>query len=289
MLGQSIYKKVLLSLLTAVILLIPAGVKTQGLPRAIQPLFVSEKANIGESFLNEELTYQVSFWFLDDVAKGTVSLKKGEGEEYIATLTAHTRGAVEKLVFKRKDIYIARMGITGDGKRFVTRSFEKEVELRGKTKKSITWFDYDKKVMNWKSWDNEGNERSGTEKLPEGIYCDDPLSAFYNFRFGAYGPVEGGKDYLIHSFPKNGEVPRISLKIASKDEMDKRLNEESKVDYLADVVIDKELFGSKTGYLEVYFTRNMVPIGTVVKDLVFFGDVTGKLVGASTPKLSGIQ
>ena len=116
------------------------------------------------------------------------------------------------------------------------------------------------------------------EKIPPGIYCDDPLGAFYNFRFGAYGPVEEGREYKIFSFPKKDTIPYIYLRIAKKDEFLSMKRDGMDADYLSYARIDKDLFGSQTGNVEIFFTRGMVPVEGVVKDIVFFGDIKGTLI-----------
>ncbi|MBI5491848.1 MAG: DUF3108 domain-containing protein [Deltaproteobacteria bacterium] len=244
-------------------------------PRAPAHAPADKSRSIADAFLDEELVYEIGFWLFDEVAVGKVTLKKDNGE-YAAVLTAYTTGVVDKILKHRKDTYVSRMKLAEGGKRFVTLSFEKTIDTNGEVRKSVTRFDYDKNVMTWRSWGGGKEEKSGTIDLPEDRYCDDPIAAFYNFRYGVYGPAEKGREYTIYSFPKEDRLPKIYLKIATDEEMEKRLNKP--VDYLADAKIDKELFGSKSGDIEIAFTKDMVPVEAVAKGLVFFGDVRGRLV-----------
>ena len=237
-----------------------------------------EEATIADAFVNEELSYSIGFWLFEGVAFGKVSLEKGENGEYAATLTAYTTGALDRILYHRKDTYVAHFRLAEGGRRFVTTAFDKTIESKGKVKKSHTSFDYDKREMHWKSWDEDRGERTGVENIPPGVYCDDPLGAFYNFRFGAYGPVKEGSEYNIFSFPKNGAVPRIYLRIADKGEFLSMKRDGMDANYLSYAMIDRDLFGSQTGNVEIFFTRGMVPVEAVVKDLVFFGDVRGTLI-----------
>ncbi len=56
------------------------------------------------------------------------------------------------------------------------------------------------------------------------------------------------------------------------------------ISYLAEVKLGKDLFGSKSGFIEIEFTNDMIPEAAVAKDILFYGDVRGKLtsIGAGT-------
>lgn len=250
-------------------------------PEGLQLEMVKEGSTIGEAFANEELNYNIGFWFFDDVAEGKLTIKRGEGGEYIATLAAHTTGFVHKLVKRRKDLYVAHLKEIDGGKRFITISFEKDVDNGGKIRKSINTFDYARNVVKWKKWGNDGKEESGEIPLPKGIWCDDPIAAFYNFRYGVYGPIREGKEYKIYTIPKEDRVPEIYLRITDRKEKEKRFKGE-KAEYLALAKIDKELFGSKSGEIEILFSDDMVPTQAVAKDIMAFGDVKGKLTEIGT-------
>ncbi len=234
-----------------------------------------KNGTIAEAFLGEELVYEIGFWFFEEVAIGKIGLEKGENGEYVATLSAYTTGVVDKFVKHRKDLYVSRLKLSPDGKRFLTKSFDKSVTIGdNKVMKSSTVFDYEKMTMTWKSTKNGKETSAGTIELPKDRYSDDPLGAFYNFRYGVYGPHEAGREYTIYSFPKEDHVPKIFLKIDSRE---KSQGPGAKGDFLATARIDKELFGSQTGDIDIVFTDRMLPIEAVAKDLLFFGDVKGRL------------
>ncbi|MBI5903695.1 MAG: DUF3108 domain-containing protein [Deltaproteobacteria bacterium] len=275
----SAYKNIVLTALLSFAIFYP-GVCLPGGTPAAAPVQQSlpKAANIADAFVNEELSYSIGFWLFEGVAFGKVSLKKGENGDYTATLTAHTAGALDRILYHREDTYVAHFRLAEGGRRFVTTSFDKTIESGGKVKKSLTTFHYDRGEMSWNSREEGRGERSGVEKLPPGVYYDDPIGAFYNFRFGVYGPVEEGRKYQIPSFPKKGVVPMIHLRIADRGEFMEANSKETDADYLSYATIDRDLFGSQTGNIEIYFTRGMVPVEAVVKDLIFFGDVRGTLI-----------
>ncbi len=236
------------------------------------------RPTIADAFLDEEFTYNIGFWIFDNVAEGKVSLKNGGDGEYIATLSAYTTGMVEWAVLKRKDTYIARLKLSPDGQSFIPLTFEKSVEMRGTVRRSITYFDYDKRVVRWKAWGGGKDEREGEGTIPPGVSVYDPITAFYNFRHGVYGPPEEGREYKIHTFPKGDEVPFIELRIAKSGDEGNRMQYDPKEAFLVFARVSKDLFGSQSGNIEVVFSRDMIPTDAVAKDIIFFGDVRGKLV-----------
>ena len=250
--------------------------KAQEVPAQERAVIASR--TIADAFTGESLTYKVGFWFFDEVGQGSVSFKKEADGTYTGTLEAHTTGTVKRLILNRTDRYVSRMVLSDDGQRLVTQSFEEFVDMGGKVRRKERVFDYANNRMTWTSWDKKGAESSGEETYPGDITPSDPIAAFYNFRFGAYGPVERGGSYVLHSMPKNGKVPNITIKIATSEEVGKRAGRyPESMEYLADARIDKDLFGSSTGDLELYFTGDMTPVFVVAKDLILFGDVRGSL------------
>lgn len=232
---------------------------------------------IGDAFIDEELVYQIGFWVFDDVAIGKVSLKEADNGEYTATLIAYTTGMIDKVVTRRRDTYISRLKIADGGKRFITVSFDKTVEMRGKTRRTLTLIDYGKRLMTWTGWKDGVEDRKGEIKIPPDIYSDDPLCAFYNMRFGVYGPISEGKEFKIMTFPKEDHVPEIYMRVATREEMERRApGKNPAADYLADVKIDPELFAAGGG-IEILFSSDLVPVEAVAKDVALFGDVRGRL------------
>lgn len=237
-----------------------------------------DTSSIGDAFVNEELAYDIGFWFFKGVAESTLVLKEDGPRRYVATFSARTNGVLDSILKHRRDRYIARLRLSEDGKRFLTDSFEKEVEIEGKgIRRSIHKVDYDARTVTSRSWGGGRPEKNSVEKIPAGMYTDDPLAAFYNFRFGVYGGIAEGKHYKIMTFPKEDRIPEISIRIVPEKELRKRGKKGSKADLLADAKIDKELFGSKNGDIEIFFTKDMLPVQAIAKGIILFGDVKGKL------------
>ena len=245
----------------------------------------SEEASIGELFAGEELQYDIGFWIFNGIAEGRLVLKDEGNGRYTATLSAKSNGVLDTLLKHRRDRYVATLRLSKDGKRFLTESFEKELSMDGKgTRRSLHKVDYKARTVSMRSWGGDKPEKTSVDRIPDGVYTDDPLAAFYNFRNGVYGNIAEGKDYRIMTFPKDDKIPEIFIRMATKDELRKRNWKKVPADLLADARIDKELFGSSSGDIEILFTKEMIPVQAIAKDLVMFGDVKGKLREAVSPK-----
>lgn len=250
-------------------------------------------SSIGEVFAGEELAYDIGFWFFTGVAESRLVLKEDGPGRYVATLSARTHGVLDAFLKHRRDRYIATLRVSPDGKRFLTESFEKEVSIDGKgTRRSIHKVDYDARTVSSRSWGAGKPEKITLDPIPEGVYMDDPLAAFYNFRFGVYGGIEEGRDYRIMTFPKEDRIPEIKIRIAHEKELRRRARSSVEADILADAKIDKDLFGSKTGDIEILFTKDMLPVQAIARGIILFGDVKGHLrevvAGAAMRKSLGL-
>lgn len=256
---------------------VPFPVRAAQTPSAAKT--VSGRPTIGETFDGERTTYDIGIWLFSKVAVGELSFEKEDGG-YRVTLVAYTTGFVDRVLQHRRDVYTSHLKEVDGGKRLITLSFEKRVDINGKVRRGVTEVDYKRHIIKWRSWGGGKDARSGEDPFPEGIYCDDPLAAFYNFRYGVYGPAEEGRSYMIYTFPKKKKVSEIALRIITRREFEERTAPYPPPSYfLADAKLDREVFGSGSGRVEIYFTKKLLPLKAVAKDIAFFGDVRGLLRG----------
>ncbi|MFZ3072416.1 MAG: DUF3108 domain-containing protein [Thermodesulfobacteriota bacterium] len=233
----------------------------------------SLRTGIGERFLGEEFNYKVGFWIFDGVAVAKIKMEK-KGGLYVATLTAQTTGAVRWL-HAREDVYVATLEEVDGGRRFRTLVFEESSVIGSKRKRSVTVLDKNTGTLKWTIWRKGVEKDNGSLAVLDGVYYDDPLAAFYNFRYGAYGTVEENKKFRIRTFPKaSKQEVDIDLDIRSAPNAG---NGKEEAVYLADARVDKDLFDSSSGLVEILFDKELVPIRAVAKDIVLFGDVRGEL------------
>lgn len=243
-----------------------------------KPVVIVKKPNIADAFVGEDLGYKIGFWIFSNLAEGRLTLEKGEGNDYVATLSAWTTGFTGWAMKYRKDTFVVHMTMSPDGQRFISKTFEKTVDKAGEIRKGMTIFDYNKRLVTWRAWGGGKDERSGSGIIPPDKWVDDPITAFFNFRYGVYGPAKEGTNYVIYSFPKGNELTKINLRMASRAELEVRKGDNVTAEYLAYARLDKELFESESGKVEILFNKEMLPTEAVAKDILLFGDVRGKLI-----------
>lgn len=236
---------------------------------------------IGEFFAGEELNYEISFLFLKKAAVAKMLFKPAEQKgRYIALLKGETLGVVGWLTKYRTDTYRSVMEEIDGGKRLRSISFEENVKIGKKTRTYFHEFDYQKRKWSKQSSRRGVRRRSAEAPIPEGKTYDDFLCASYNFRYGVYGPVERGKTFVIPTFPRKGSSS-YEIKIATKAE-EQRARAEDKVgsiaEYLIQLKLDPEITDSKTGIIEGWLTKDIYPVEGIIKDVILFGDVRGKLI-----------
>ena len=239
----------------------------------------SDGKSIGEAFVGEVFTYDVSFWILDNVAVGKLSIERGEKPgEYIATMEAQTKGILAWFMKHRKDVYTSKVVEIDGGKRFRTVSFENKSIVGKDFRRTLQWLDYKNQKYYKKVWDNKGKLKKEYERdIPKGVSYDDPVAGFYNLRYGAYGEIKPGADLKILGLPKRDDLV-MTVTVATEKDFKKRINKnEFGAKYICDIQIDKELFDSKSGKIEMHLTENMKPVVSIAKDVMMFGDVRGVL------------
>ncbi len=249
--------------------------------------------SIGERFQGEVLRYDIGFWIFTRVGEGVATVRSLGNGMYEAFHEGRTLGFVGWIARHRRDIYRSTMGTINGGTRLIPYRFEEDVVIGQKVRKRITVYDYEARKVSIETQE-EGKISREEAEIPSGMIYDDPMTAFYNFRFGVYGKVEPGKEFFIQTLPsKEGRKP-IRLTVAPKEEEERRRAAETEKegkDLLIKVHLDKELVGSLHGEVEVWFSQDIVPISGVAKDVFFYGDIVGRLTyrGFSYPpaKING--
>jgi Protein of unknown function (DUF3108) len=236
---------------------------------------------IGEFFAGEELHYEISFMFLKKVGVAKMMFRPAQQKgRYIAVLQGETLGVVGWLTKYRTDTYRSVMEEIDSGKRLRSISFEENVKIGKKTRVYSHEFDYQKRKWSKRSTRRGVRTRASESVIPEGKTYDDFLCASYNFRHGVYGTIERGKTFVVPTFPRKGSSS-YDIKIAPKAE-EERMRVVDKVsemaEYLIKLKLDPEITDSKTGLIEGWLSKDIYPVEGIIKDVILFGDVHGKLV-----------
>ena len=242
---------------------------------------IETRNSIGQFFHGEELLYEAGFWMIRRAALGRLSFKAIEKKGYYtATLQGETLGVLGWVTRYRVDTYRAVMEEIDGGKALRAVSFEEDVKVGDKIRKRVHLFDYQRRT-----WTNKRLRKNGTwvvqeKEIPPGRVYDDFVTAFYNFRYGVYGPLERGKTYNVATFPRDG-LSSYEVRVASKEEEEKKRKQGEKSagkDFLLTLKLDPETTHSREGLITGWLSKDLTPVEGAVKDVTLFGDVTGTLV-----------
>lgn len=240
-----------------------------------------DKKSIAEFFKGEELSYEIGFWVFKRAAVGKLSFREaGKKGRYLAVLETETLGVLGFVARYRVDTYRSEMEEVDGGRRLRAISFEEDVKIGEKLRRRTHLFDYQKM-----RWIQIRRRKNGTivkkeEEIPSGKNYDDFVTASYNFRYGVYGEIERGRKYSVSTFPKKGPSS-YEVRIATKEEEEKRKKSEKvkdEKDYYVRLFLDTEITRSKEGLIEGWLSKDFYPVEGVIKDVVLFGDVTGRLI-----------
>jgi hypothetical protein len=240
---------------------------------------------IGERFQGEVLRYDIGFWIFRRVGEGMATFRGLGNGMYEAFHEGRTLGFVGWITRYRRDVYRSTMGTIHGGTRLIPYRFEEDVIIGQKVRKRITVYDYSARNVIIETQE-EGKINREEAEIPLGMIYDDPMTAFYNFRFGVYGKVEPGKEFFIQTTPSREGRKSIRLTVASKEEEERRRAAETEKegkDLFIRVHLDRELVGSMQGEVEAWFSQDIIPTAGVAKDVFFYGDIVGKLTYRGFP------
>lgn len=239
------------------------------------------KESIAEFFKGEALSYEIGFWLFKRAALGKLTFQETEKKgRYMAMLHTETLGVLGFAVRYRVDIYRSLMEEVDGGRRLRSISFEEDIKVGGKLRKRHHLFDYEKRKWIQMRRRKDGTIVKAEEDIPPGKAYDDFLCAVYNFRYGVYGEIERGQTYSIATFPRKGPG-HYEVIVAKREEEERRKKSETVKggkDYLVKLFFDPEITHSKEGLIEGWLSKDLYPTEGTIKDVVLFGDVTGRLI-----------
>ncbi len=247
-----------------------------------------KKESIAEFFNGEELEYEIGFWIFNHVASGRLNFKALDKKGlYMATLQAETKGLAGWISRYRIDSYRSFMEEIDGGRRLRSVSFEEEVKIGNKLRQRSHIFDYQKRL-----WIKIRKKKDGTlerieEEIPAGLIYDDFITASYNFRYGVYGKIDRGKRYIVPTFPRKGSSS-YEVRVASKEEEEKkRIREKNKdgKEFFIKLFLDPDITHSKEGLIEGWLSKEFFPVEGIIKDVILFGDVRGRLIRKNLNKI----
>ncbi len=219
-------------------------------------------------------TYKIEYGIFGKMGVSDAYLTK-KGGEYEIKMVAKATGLAKVLSGGRVEIYGSK-GVIVDGKLLPT-TFTKDIKRSGKRRIKIYTFDHVAKRVVF----HEENYRDGKlkdkkdETLP--YYAEnDILSLYFNIR-DIIGDCKMpfAKDLkAVGAEKRTGRVRVETVTGDGREKLKRSLGDEPC--YLK-VTIYQKLFGSKGGELYLSLDREFIARKALLKDVIMFGDIRGKL------------
>ncbi len=220
-------------------------------------------------------TYKIEYGIFGKMGVSDAYLTKKDGR-YKIKMVAKATGLAKVLSGGRVEIYGSE-GRVVDG-RLVPDTFTKDIKRSNKQRIKVYTFDHEAKRVTF----HEKNFRDGklkdekNETLP--YYADnDILSLYFNVAsiIGECGEPFAKDLKAVGAEKKTG---RVRVETVTGDEAKKLKQSLGDEPCYLKVTIFQKLFGSKGGELYLSLNENFVVQRALLKDVIMFGDIRGKLV-----------
>ncbi len=220
-------------------------------------------------------TYKIEYGIFGKMGVSDAYLVKKEGR-YEIRMVAKATGLAKVLSGGRVEIYGSK-GKVVDG-RLVPDTFTKDIKRSNKRRIKVYTFDHEAKrvVFHEKNFRDGKLKDEKNETLP--YYADNDILSLYFNVAGIIGNCSEpfAKDLkAVGAEKKTGRVRVETVTGSGREKLKQSLGDEPC--YLK-VTIFQKLFGSKGGELYLSLNENFVVQRALLKDVIMFGDIRGKLV-----------
>jgi len=228
----------------------------------------------GFNFKSISADYEVSYGVIGVVGLAHADLTIEDGT-YKVRIKAEGKGMTKFLSRGREEVYEST-GIIKNGK-FVPNLFVKNRAWGSKEERKRYFFNHDKKEVIIVKTNVDGNKvTESREKLA--YYADnDILTLFFNLDYLIGEDLAPQKKVTLYAVGANGKDGHLTVEMPQgkqKDEIKSLLQRDIN---LLIVVLNQKLFYSKKGELFVNITDDGICDRVIVKDVVMYGDVIGKM------------
>lgn len=218
--------------------------------------------------------YKVSFGLFGKVGVSEAYLEKN-ATDYHIKVTAKATGLSAKLSRHREEVYES-FGKVEEGK-LVPHKFIKIRKNSKKTDIKEHLFNYKEKIVSIKRTSIENGETQiNYDKLPF-FAQNDILTLFFNLKY-YLKDLKTDTQMILYAVGANKKDGHVNIYTPKGNEHNKikRLLEAN--DHLLVVIINQKIFSSQRGELYLNLDDDGICTKAVLKDVIFFGDIRGRLV-----------
>ncbi len=234
-----------------------------------------------KALVGEGLQYRARCPLLADVASGEIRFQRIKATaQYLATLETHLQGVLGLVTLQRTDLFASLMEWSETHGRLLPLWHADQVSRKGAWKRKVLTFDGDRAGYVEHRL-NPDPRRGGVRRWKTGgRVLDDPLSAFYNWRIGAFGALGAGRSYLVDNLARK-EPLSLRFQTASEEESRRLLAMEpepvGKVYHLT-AHLDVELQEAFSGDIVAWLDGDWVPVEGKANRVRLVGEATAYLV-----------
>lgn len=238
--------------------------------------------------------YSISFGIFGEIARAKASFKTDENGSYEIVLNAYTTGLAHSLSSKRKE-YFKSVGIIENEILKPNLYFHKVTKTYKKSKtfslNPKDWQSYEKVDEKTYKFNHKNKQiLYKKDRIVDGVlqkdefepleyYADnDLLSLFFNFAKlkAKFADKDKFNLFAVGANKKDGKIDVILPKEKILERLKSDL-EESFGEFFI-VFINQKIFASKKGELYLSLDESGICKKAVLKDVIFFGDIKGKLI-----------
>jgi hypothetical protein len=250
--------------------------KVQGAPATDPPAGFPASLN---SWVGRRLTYLTDCWLLPEFAEGVLTFQGVRNENrFLATLETRLQGVVGLLSLQRQDLFVSCMEWSTAARRFLPVWYVEQVSRKGKWRRKVLIFHHEQHRYDEHKIHADRTRRRRAAFARD--FIDDPLSAFFNWRIGAFGPLAPGQAFRIDDLARKDPLV-LKVQMASEGKNRQLLAQDpdpgDKAYYLqAD--LEQELFHLLQGNVEVWLNDEWVPVAGKAAKVKLLGSLTAHLV-----------
>jgi len=229
-----------------------------------------------ERIKNEKLTFQIFYLDLIKFAEGYVLFGQRSEKYFFAESLVEVAGISDLFTNYKSQLATSNMELSLEpAPRLIPRTFNRHIVLRDRQIQTRNTFDYKRCRWSSKIYRDGKLKKRRRRKIPDGVIYENFLSAFYNLRLEAFGPIAKGQTIEFNTIPYKG-VDSVSLEIASPEAEKNEarwLKGIGDAEFLIMMQVTEKIMGIKPAKLLAAADKDLIPIAGLIKDALPLGNI----------------
>ncbi len=245
---------------------------------------------------NADATYEISYGIFGVMGKANATIKTDKNNNYTIRVKAYATGFSKILSGNLVETYLSKGKFVNN--RFQPYYFQKVTKQNDKIKTYQYKFDYNKKIINltytkkYKDYTQDDIERllnpsnssddyvwrtKTTKSVVKYWANEDILSLFFNIKHYISNINQTGIKQIKAVGAGSKRHGQVDIIVPDKKQQQEIANLLGQTQNILIVKIYKDIFSSKNGELYLSLRPDGICNKSLLKDVLFFGDVIGKL------------